>query len=144
MWEPKDHEQRVIPIPQKTVQILADLQAESDEDSPYVFINGQRLARILWRRSIGEWTPKKELVNNVLTRLKGFCRKTKITEFCLHDLRRTCITNWAQKLPIQTVKELAGHSSIETTQKYYLSVRQSDMAMAREIQSKLMTSLTNY
>jgi integrase len=29
------------------------------------------------------------------------------------------ITNWAQKLPIQVVQQLAGHSDISTTRKYY-------------------------
>ena len=54
------------------------------------------------------------------------------------------ITNWARKLSIQTVQHLAGHSNIETTRKYYLSVQQDDLAVARELQSKLMAPLTNY
>ena len=143
-WEPKDHERRVIPVPKETIQILANLQAEADENSPYVFLSGRRLAHILEKRRVGEWTSRCELVNNVLTGLKKLCRKAGVKVFCLHDLRRTCITNWAQRLPIQVVKELAGHSSIETTQKYYLSVQPTDMVAARDLQSKLMTSLTNY
>ena len=55
--------------------------------------------------------------------------------FCLHYVKNSVC---------KTKTPLAGHSSIETTHKYYLSVGQSDMAMAREIQSKLLTSLTNY
>jgi len=61
-----------------------------------------------------------------------------------HDLRRSCITNWARRLPIQTVQHLAGHSSITTTRRFYLAVLETDCAVAREIQSELMTSLTNY
>jgi len=57
---------------------------------------------------------------------------------------RSCITNWAKRLPIQTVQFLAGHSNIATTRKYYLSVQSSDMETARDIQSKVMTSLTNF
>ncbi|MHC4538809.1 MAG: site-specific integrase [Planctomycetota bacterium] len=64
--------------------------------------------------------------------------------FTPHDLRRSCITNWSKRLPIQTVQHLAGHSNIATTRKHYLSVQSSDMETAREIQSKLMTSLTNF
>jgi integrase len=61
-----------------------------------------------------------------------------------HDLRRSCITNWARLLPIQTVQHLAGHSSITTTREYYLAVLEADCTAAREIQSEIMTSLTNF
>jgi integrase len=65
-------------------------------------------------------------------------------EFTLHDLRRSCITNWAKVLPMQVVQKLAGHSNMETTRKYYLSVQNSDMQAARQIQTSLMASLTNF
>lgn len=84
------------------------------------------------------------MVNNLLKRLKAFCHRSNVKEFSLHDLRRSCITNWAEKLPIQAVQELAGHSKMETTRKYYLSVRKCDMDSARELQSKVMTKLTNF
>lgn len=51
--------------------------------------------------------------------------------FCtLRDLRRSAITNWAMHLPIQVVQQLAGHSSINTTRQYYLSVQPEHMEMA--------------
>ena len=143
-WEPKDHESRVIPIPTQTVQLLANLQAASGEKSLYVFIGEDRLSHIVMRRDAGTWKPDADLVNNVLRQLKLLCRQVGVAEFTLHDLRRSCITNWAQKLPIQTVQQLAGHSKIETTRKYYLSVQKSDLTAARKLQSKLMASLTNY
>lgn len=143
-WEPKDHESRVIPIPPETVQLLANLQAESDEDSPYVFIKTNRLKHILRRRSEGTWQPDNEIVNNLTRSLEVICRKADVEFFTPHDLRRSCITNWAKKLPIQIVQQLAGHSNMTTTQKYYLSVQKSDLKVAREIQSKLMNKLTNF
>ena len=118
-WEPKDHECRTIPIPPETIQLLADLQAEADEKSPYVFINSKRLAHILDRRAKGNWEPDNELINNLLMDLNAMSQHAGVKEFTLHDLRRSCITNWAQKLPIQTVQQLAGHSNMETTRKYY-------------------------
>ena len=114
-WEPKDHESRIIPIPERTIQLLADLQVEADESSPYVFISDRRLSRILARRAKGRWNEDSEIINNMLTRLKVFCKWAGIKQFCFHDLRRTCITNWARHLPIHAVQELAGHSKIETT-----------------------------
>ena len=143
-WEPKDHEVRVIPIPEKTLQLLADLQAEADEKSPYVFIKSTRLHHILALRSQGRWNPRKELVNNLLTHLKSLTKRAKVDTFTLHDLRRSCITNWARELPIQVVQHLAGHSSMETTRKYYLSIQEDDMDRARGVQDSLMTKLTNY
>lgn len=143
-WEPKDHESRVVPIPPETVQLLANLQVESDEGSSYVFIEANRLKHILRRRSEGTWQPDNEIVNNLTRSLEVICRKAKVEFFTPHDLRRTCITNWAKKLPIQTVQQLAGHSNMTTTQKYYLSVQKSDLKVARELQSKLVTKLTNF
>ena len=143
-WEPKDHDSRVIPVPEKVIQLLVNLQNQADEFSPYAFITGQRLTRILKRRTKGKWNENSEVVNNMLTRLKIFCRRADVGEFCFHDLRRSCITNWAKLLPIHAVQELAGHSKIETTRKHYLSVGKSDMDMARKIQEEVMAKLTNY
>lgn len=143
-WEPKDHESRVVPIPPETIQLLANLQAESAEGSSYVFIKANRLKHILRRRSEGTWQPDNEIVNNLTRSLEVICQRAEVEYFTPHDLRRTCITNWAKKLPIQTVQQLAGHSNMTTTQKYYLSVQKSNLKVARELQSKLMTKLTSF
>jgi hypothetical protein len=66
--------------------------------------------------------------------------KASVTGCVLHDLRRSCITNWAHILPIHVVQKLAGHSDIKTTQKYYLAVRQEDMERARILQSKILAN----
>ncbi|AQT68771.1 integrase [Anaerohalosphaera lusitana] len=143
-WEPKDHESRIVPAPESVMQYLADLQNEADEFSPYVFITSRRLMHILERRSKNKWDENSEIINNMLTRLKRFCRQAKVSEFCFHDLRRSCMTNWAKVLPIHVVQELAGHSKIETTRKYYLSVGTPDREMARKIQEQLLGELTNF
>ena len=56
----------------------------------------------------------------------------------IHDLRRSCITNWARRLPIHVVQKLAGHSDINTTETYYLSVQSEDLANTRRLQSELV------
>ena len=141
---PKDHESRTIPIPEEIALLLAKLQAECDEGNPYVFIRTKRLDHILARREKGTWESDFELVNNLMRSLEVICHRADVESFTLHDLRRSCITNWAKKLPIQTVQQLAGHSHVETTRKYYLSVQQCDLDEARKIQSKIMSKLTNY
>jgi integrase len=143
-WHPKDHESRVVPIPAEAVQFLANLQTESEEGNPYVFIPTRRWQHILRRRSDGTWQPDYEIINNLTRSMEVLCRWASVDYFTPHDLRRSCITNWAKRLPIQTVQHLAGHSNIGTTRKYYLSVQSSDMEAARDIQSEVMTSLTNY
>ena len=143
-WEPKDHESRTIPIPPETAQLLANLQAEAHEQNPYVFISDDRWQHILQRRSNGTWHPDDDIVNNLIRDLQHLCRRANVPPFTFHDLRRSCITNWARRLPIQTVQHLAGHSNMETTRKYYLSVQQDDLAIARQLQSRLMAPLTNY
>lgn len=143
-WEPKDHDSRTIPVPEKVIQLLVKLQNQADEFNPYVFISAPRLTKILERRAQGKWNENSEVINNMLTRLKAYCKKAKVNEFCFHDLRRSCITNWAKALPIHAVQELAGHSKIETTRKHYLSVGKSDRDMARKIQEQVFAKLTNY
>jgi len=59
--------------------------------------------------------------------------RSDVTECTLHDLRRSVITNWASHLPIQVVQQLAGHSDISTTRKYYLTVRPEDMVSANKV-----------
>ena len=143
-WEPKDHERRIIPISGEVVLLLADLQAESDEGNPYVFIKTKRLNHILHRRKIGTWESDFELINNLIRSIEVICNRADVEVFTPHDLRRSCITNWAKKIPIQTVQKLAGHSNMETTRKYYLSIQEGDLEEARKIQSNIMTQLTNF
>jgi integrase len=137
-WEPKDHEARVVPIPAETVQLLADLQSEADEACPYVFIPKWRLAHILSRREQGAWKPNLDLVNNIIRDLEAMCRRAGVESFTLHDLRRSCITNWAQVLPIHVVQKLVGHGDIKTTQRYYLAVQECDLEKARQFQSQIL------
>ena len=62
--------------------------------------------------------------------------------YTLHDLRRSCITNWASHLPIHVTKQLAGHADVRTTEKYYLAVRDEDIAQAQQVQAELLGELT--
>jgi integrase len=55
-----------------------------------------------------------------------------------HDLRRSAITNWAQEMPIQVVQQFAGHSNINTTREYYLTVRSEDIVNANKLMNSLL------
>jgi len=93
-----------------------------------------------YRQSVADeqWKTGQHLVNNLLRRFKTICRKAGVGHYTLHDLRRSCITNWAQHLPIHVVQRLAGHSDIRTTQRYYLSVRDEDIEKAQKVQAKVL------
>jgi len=112
-WMPKDHQMRMIPLPAKTINLLA-----------------------VWRAG-------QDLLNNLLKRFQRLCRRAVSRPPTLHDLRRTCITNWAGQLPIHVVQQLAGHSDMRTTQRYYLSVQPQDLDKARAIQASLLGPITD-
>ncbi|MHC4436946.1 MAG: tyrosine-type recombinase/integrase [Planctomycetota bacterium] len=143
-WQPKDHELRTIPLPEQTVNLLTAWQSVAPDNSPYVFMEHGRWDYYRLRVAQGKWRAEQSLVNNVLRRFKTLCRKAKVGPYTVHDLRRSCITNWARELPIHVVQKLAGHSDIRTTQKYYLSIQAGDIQRAQRVQSKVLGKiLTN-
>ncbi|TKJ32352.1 MAG: hypothetical protein CEE38_23385 [Planctomycetes bacterium B3_Pla] len=58
--------------------------------------------------------------------------KAEVRDATFHDLRRTCITEWLENgLYPHEVMKLAGHSNINTTMDYYVSVRRNVVDRAR-------------
>jgi len=137
-WQPKDHERRTVPLPDEAVALLAKWQAEAPEGCPYVFMEAGRWEFYRERLAAKAWPAGRDLVNNQLRRFKTLCRRAGVGPYTIHDLRRSCITNWARRLPIHVVQKLAGHSDIQTTETYYLSVQPEDLAKARRMQSALV------
>ncbi|MCX5646145.1 MAG: site-specific integrase [Phycisphaerae bacterium] len=137
-WEPKDHECRMIPVPEEVMRLLVDLQADSEEGCPYVFLPKWRWRHILQKRGKGKWAEDGTLVNNIKRKFDGLLKKARVPPCTLHDLRRSCLTNWARELPAHVVQKLAGHSDIKTTQKYYLIVQQEDMDKARIVNARIL------
>jgi len=89
------------------------------------------------KATLGPWRDGQDLINNVLRRFKTLCRRSDIGSYSLHDMRRSCITNWVRELPIHVVQQSAGHSDMRTTHKYYLSVNDEDVEKAKRLQGKL-------
>ena len=137
-WTPKDHEMRLIPLPDQTVDLLTAWQSVAPKGCPYVFMEQARWDYYLRQANKGRWRDGQDLVNNLLRRFKTICRTAGTGHYTLHDMRRSCITNWASQLPIHVVQQLAGHSDIRTTQKYYLLVQPQDLQKARAIQASLL------
>lgn len=84
------------------------------------------------------------LLNNMMRGMEVIRRRAAVKSFTLQDLRRSCITNWAQVLPKHVVQKLAGQSDIKTTQRHYLAVREIGLEKARQFQSEILrTDLTD-
>ena len=132
---------RTIPLSRPAIDALAAWQSIAPESCPYVFMERGRWQYYRQQVSEGHWPASADLVNNVLRRFKTLCRRAGIGRYTLHDLRRSCITNWARRLPIHVVQQLAGHSDIKTTQQFYLSVRPEDVAEAQAVAAAILAKL---
>jgi integrase len=137
-WSPKDHEMRSIPLTPQAISFLAAWQSTAPEQCPYVFMDQGRWDYYREQVKAGRWALGRDLVNNVLRRFQRLCRKAGVGPFTIHDLRRSCLTNWAQQLAIHVVQQLAGHSDIKTTQQFYLSVQPEDVVKAQAVQAKVL------
>ena len=76
------------------------------------------------------------MANNQLTNFKRHVKKAEIKpngQLAIHTLRKSCIQTWADHLPANVTKELAGHSSLETTLKYYNQVDDYHRVKAAEV-----------
>ena len=144
----KDSEARTIPLPKFTVDLLSALQVDAEENVPFVLLDRQRAERIhaKWRqcREQGREWGNKDWANNTLRGYKQRVRRAGIDtgdlEPTLHDLRKSAGTNWADVLPMAVVKELMGHSSIETTAKFYNQVTPEHRQAAKERGQELLVA----
>lgn len=139
-WRPKDRDKRVIPVPEKTVDLLSRLHAAAEFGSEFVFFTSERVAWIRSKREAVEWREGQEILNNITRNFQRRATKAEVYNVTLHDLRRSTISNWARKPAVPIVKELSGHAGFSTTMKYYFSIRDTDMAEAREVTADVLAS----
>lgn len=63
------------------------------------------------------------------------CEQADVRKYEIHDLRRSCITNWARKgARVYVVRVLAGHADLATTQK-------SDLNQASGLQDEVVAGI---
>jgi integrase len=133
-WHIKDTERRRLPLTAELVKLLVEHKDSQPKGNPYVFVPNVRYERIQESRRAGRWT-----VDAGRCPLGGFSPRFRRIRYLanvesgtFHDLRRTCLSNWVtQGLTLHEVKELAGHASIETTERFYLAVRKDFLDRAR-------------
>jgi integrase len=114
-WQPKDREARSLPMHHQLRADPLDLKAKSD--SRYVFGQG--------------YTP---CPNKLLLRLKRLCRRAKVPEITVHDLRNEFASHLVMGgVGIETVSKLLGHSNIEMTWNHYVHLAPDRLKDAVEI-----------
>ena len=125
----------MVPIPDETVAVLRRLKAKAGE-SVYVFLSLDRLRNIAAQMDQydGKLPVNYKLVNNLkrtweaihadaAARLsQGREKRYQWEPRTLHDLRRSYGTVMAYHVPMHELKSLLGHSTLRTTERYYLAV----------------------
>ena len=141
-WLIKDSDSRTVPLTEELVQVLAEHQSRQPEGYPYVFIPPGRYDHIQQLRAKGKWTYCDSRTRTVARFNKIFLmllRRAGIAHGEFHDLRRTAICNWfIEGLSELEVMRLAGHTHFETTQRYYLKVRDDSVDRARKASTQAM------
>ncbi len=144
-WQIKNTNRRIVPLTSEVVSLLAAHQADQPDGYPYVFVPPTRYDYIQRLRRQGKLGIRKKLcpMNNFRRQFRLILRYAGIEEGQFHDLRRTCITNWfADGLSEFEVMTMAGHSSFETTRRFYLAIRKDLLDRARKASAKAMSRIS--
>ena len=137
----KDYESRSVPIPEKVMTILLELQEKSEQGNPFVFLSKKSYERVVvsWKTHQKEgredWNSKK-LITDARRDFKCFCQKAGIKtndKINIHSLRKAYGTNLANLgIPPHTLKDLMGHSKVTTTMEYYVKTVDENKRAAAE------------
>ena len=77
----------------ESAKLLVDMQVNSPELHPYIFVSPERLDLIKKRRVAKKWHARSEVINNMGERFNVIRRHANVAECTMHDLRRSAITN---------------------------------------------------
>ena len=129
-WSPKDHERRQLPLSADAK--LALMRVPRTDGVPYIFVSKERYARLQASRRRGR-DPGRETLNNFLRMYHVRCRWADVPEDDFHALRKTAVTNWLEAgVPPHEVQKMAGHSSVETTIRYYATIDRAAIDRVRQ------------
>ena len=139
-WQPKDKDLRALPLVPELSKVLTAILECLPEGQPYLMITPKRYQQIQQLRRMGQLPHRirKCPDENWSKHFQRILRRSQIKNATFHDLRRTCITEWLENgLQPHEVMQLAGHSSVETTMRYYTATRQTLLAKARLASQKV-------
>jgi integrase len=113
-WDVKDKDARIVPIcPELHQLLLAAFDQAAEGEERVIPVGGISIKNF--------------------SRDFGFlCKRAGVDRYAkpLHTLRKSCITDWAQHFPAHVVKQWAGHSDLDTTDRYYLQVSEAEYERA--------------
>lgn len=89
------------------------------DNSPYVFVNTRKQNDSVGRMQNG----------SIQKLIQKYCDKAKINRQCsVHLFRKTMATRlYSRGMDISLIAQILGHSSVKTTEKYYLSFQEKDI-----------------
>ena len=130
-FTPKSHESRTVKMPTDLVALLAK-RRKANPDARWIFVNEEgrpdnhflrKLKRIALRAGVNCGHCKTSVTKGKYHTKKAVevtCKTDPVCEHIfLHRLRKTCASNWERAgVPLQTIRMMLGHKSLETTQKY--------------------------
>jgi integrase len=122
-WNPKDKDCRQLPLTPQARDVLQKRQAALPALQPYLMLSERRYAYLMWLKSRGQLTTRMRKCPDENWRpFRKLRRKIGITDKANKHFRNTCLTNWLRDgLDLATVRDLAGHSSMETTEVYIVA-----------------------
>lgn len=141
-WVVKDKERREVPLVEEVAKLLIELQEQVPEGQPYLLLTPERYQHIIKLKAYGRLIDRvaKCPDSNFRRNWKVICNRAGIDDVTFHDLRSTCITEWFEHgMMPHEIQRLAGHSSIETTMKYYVGIRESMISRARQASSAALS-----
>lgn len=123
-WRPKGKARRAIPVSDEVMNLLIQMQEQQAEGVPYVFLSKTRYLEL--RR---KGCPQRDILCGIGKTFKRIRDAADISEGAIHDMRRTCITNWAKQpgLTPKDVQILAGHSDLNTTLVIYTMTSEDEV-----------------
>ena len=103
-WQTKSRKNRILGLNGRAIGLLEEVKRETG-GGEYVLVTGRGSQ---WR-------------NNIKRNFGRIVKKAQIEPCTPHDLRRTFCTEVSKRVSPKVLKELAGHSDIKVTEKYYLA-----------------------
>jgi len=93
-WTPKDKDIRVLPLPDRAVSVLVQVQLAAPDGQEYVFVNGKGPAKGDRMKRLNIWRD-----------FQVIREKAGLPKCSFHDLRKSYCTNLAGAVPLHVVQE---------------------------------------
>jgi len=143
-WVAKDKDYRELPLVAELAVLLREIIEQLPEAQPYLMITADRYDRLMKLKRSGALNDRIRRCpdENFAKPFRKIKKAAGLKTGTFHDLRRTCITEWLEcGLEPHEAMRLAGHADVDTTMRYYVTVRRSLLDKARKASSQGLAGL---